>query len=118
MQPTEIAEIEGGAMVDDIRKIAMPLPFGGPSPTLFQLLGFLVDAGQSVVQTSFEKLSDTNPNMPVGTTMALIEQGMVVFSSIHSRLHSSMERCFKILHRINSAYMVEEDLQSNELDSK
>ena len=114
LQPTEIAEIEGGAMVDDIRKIAMPLPFGGPSPTLFQLLGFLVDAGQSVVQTSFEKLSDTNPNMPVGTTMALIEQGMVVFSSIHSRLHSSMERCFKILHRINSAYMVDEDLQGND----
>ncbi len=114
LQPTEIAEIEGGAMVDDIRKIAMPLPFGGPSPTLFQLLGFLVDAGRGVVQTSFEKLSDTNPNMPVGTTMALIEQGMVVFSSIHSRLHSSMERCFKILHRINSAYMVDEDLQGNE----
>lgn len=114
LQPTEIAEIEGGAMVDDIRKIAMPLPFSGPSPTLFQLLGFLVDAGRGVVQTSFEKLSDTNPNMPVGTTMALIEQGMVVFSSIHSRLHSSMERCFKILHRINSAYMVDEDLQGNE----
>tara|TARA_R110000824_G_scaffold328271_8_gene515163 strand:- start:2585 stop:5119 length:2535 start_codon:yes stop_codon:yes gene_type:complete len=113
LQPTEIAEIEGGAMVDDIRKIAMPLPFNGPSPTLFQLLGFLVDAGKGVVQTSFEKLSDTNPNMPVGTTMALIEQGMVVFSSIHSRLHSSMARCFKILHRINSAYLIEDDLKGN-----
>ncbi len=112
VQPTEVAEIEGGALVDDIRKLAMPLPFNGPSPTLFQLLGFLVDAGRGVVQTSFEKLADQNPNAPVGTTLALIEQGMVVFSSIHSRLHASMGRVFKILHRINSAYLTEEDIEA------
>ena len=110
VQPTEVVEIEGGALVDDVRKLAMPLPFNGPSPVLYQLLGFLVDAGKGVIQTSFEKLSDQNTNQPVGTTMALIEQGMVVFSSIHSRLHSSMSRCFKILHRINSAYLTEEDI--------
>ena len=112
VQPTEVVELEGGALIDDVRKLAMPLPFNGPSPTLFQLLGFLVDAGKGVVQTSFEKLSDQNPNQPVGTTMALIEQGMVVFSSIHSRLHSSMARCFKILHRINSAYLTTEDVEA------
>ena len=112
VQPTEVVEMEGGALIDDVRKLAMPLPFNGPSPTLFQLLGFLVDAGKGVVQTSFEKLSDQNPNQPVGTTMALIEQGMVVFSSIHSRLHSSMARCFKILHRINSAYLTVEDIEA------
>ena len=112
LQPTEVVEMEGGALIDDVRKLAMPLPFNGPSPVLFQLLGFLVDAGKGVVQTSFEKLSDQNPNQPVGTTMALIEQGMVVFSSIHSRLHNSMARCFKILHRINSAYLTVEDIEA------
>jgi hypothetical protein len=114
IQPTEVVEIEGSGMIDDVRKIAMPLPFNGPSPVLFQLLGFLVDAGKGVVQTTFEKLSDQNANQPVGTTMALIEQGMVVFSSIHSRLHSSMSRCFKILHRINSAYLTVEDIEAQE----
>lgn len=120
VQPTEVVEIEGGALVDDIRKLAMALPFNGPSPTLYQLLGFLVDAGKGVVQTSFEKLSDQNPNAPVGTTLALIEQGMVVFSSIHSRLHNSMARVFGILHRINSAYLTEEDIEAmeNGLDVK
>ena len=108
LQPTEVAEIEGGALVDDIRKLVMPMPFNQPSPVLFQLLGFLVDAGKGVVQTSFEKLSDQSVNQPVGTTLALIEQGMVVFSSIHSRLHNSMARAFKILHRINSAYLTDE----------
>jgi hypothetical protein len=114
LQPTEIAEIEGGALVDDIRKIAMPIPFNPPSPTLFQLLGFLVDAGKGVIQTSFEKLSDQSATQPVGTTMALIEQGMVVFSSIHSRLHGSMARCFKIIHRINSAYLTTEDIEASD----
>lgn len=114
LQPTEVVEMEGGALVDDVRKLAMPMPFNPPSAVLFQLLGFLVDAGKGVVQTSFEKLSDQNPNQPVGTTMALIEQGMVVFSSIHSRLHNSMARCFKILHRINSAYLTEEDIEAQE----
>lgn len=112
LQPTEVVEMEGGALIDDVRKLAMPMPFNPPSAVLFQLLGFLVDAGKGVVQTSFEKLSDQNPNQPVGTTMALIEQGMVVFSSIHSRLHSAMARCFKILHRINSAYLTDEDIEA------
>lgn len=112
VQPTEVVEMDGGAMIDDVRKLAMPMPFNQPSPVLFQLLGFLVDAGKGVVQTSFEKLSDQNPNQPVGTTLALIEQGMVVFSSIHARLHASMEKVFEILHRINSAYLTEEDIKA------
>ena len=112
VQPTEIVEMEGGALIDDVRKLAMPLPFSGPSPTLFQLLGFLVDAGKGVVQTSFEKFNDQNPNAPVGTTMAIIEQGMVVFSSIHSRLHAAMARSFNIIHRINSMYYTQEELDA------
>ena len=114
LQPTEVVEMEGGALIDDVRKLAMPMPFNPPSPVLYQLLGFLVEAGKGVVQTSFEKLSDQNANQPVGTTMALIEQGMVVFSSIHSRLHNSMAKCFKILHRLNSAYLTEEDVEAQE----
>jgi hypothetical protein len=112
VQPTEVVEMEGGALIDDVRKLAMPLPFNGPSPVLFQLLGFLVDAGKGVVQTSFEKLADGNPNQPVGTTLALIEQGMVVFSSIHSRLHAAMARVFRVLHRLNSAYLTHEVLEA------
>jgi hypothetical protein len=109
-QPTEVVEIEGGVNVDDVRKIAMPMPFNPPSAVLMTLLGFLVDSGKGVVQTSFEKLSDQNPNAPVGTTLALIEQGMVVFSAIHARLHNAMAQTLKVLHRLNSAYLTEEDV--------
>lgn len=112
LQPTQLAEIEGGPMQDDIRKLVMAIPFPGPSNTLFSLLGFLVEAGRGVVQTSFENLANNNPNAPVGTTLALIEQGMVVFSSIHSRLHNAMAMVLKVMHRINSSYLTEDDIKA------
>lgn len=111
-QPTEIVEVEGGLNVDDIRKLYMPMPFNPPSDTLFQLLGFLIEAGRNVVQTSMEDIADGNPNAPVGTTLAKIEQGMVVFSSIHARLHDAMARLLRILHRLNAMYLDDEALEA------
>ena len=107
-QPTEIIEIEGGLNVDDLRKMVMPIPFNGPNPTLLQLLGFLVEAGKGVVNTTFDQLRSNDPNQPVGTTLALIEQGMVVFSAIHARLHTAMKRFLSVLHRINASYLTSE----------
>jgi hypothetical protein len=105
LSPTEIKEIEGGIGQDDIRKVIMPIPFNQPSPVLFQLLGFLVEAGRGVVQTTFEKVADQRADMPVGTTLALIEQGQTVFSSIHARLHHAMSEVLEILHRLNALYL-------------
>jgi len=108
IQPTQVEEIEGGLNVDDVRKIAMPLPFNPPSSVLYQLLGFLVDAGKGVVRTTMDDVSDSNQNVPVGTTLAKIEQGMVVFSAIHARLHAAMGRMLRILHRLNGMYLDDE----------
>ena len=98
---TQVTEIEAGPGIDDIRKIAMPMPFNAPSPVLFQLLGWLDTAAKGVVSTAEEKIADINSNTPVGTTQALIEQGSKVFSSIHARLHDSQRRTLQVLARIN-----------------
>jgi chaperonin GroES len=98
---TQIVEIEGAPGVQDIRQIAMPMPFNPPSEVLFRLLGWLDTAAKGVVSTSEEKIADVNANAPVGTTQALIEQGAAVFSSIHARLHESQARVLKILCRLN-----------------
>ena len=98
---TQIVEIEGAPGVQDIRQIAMPMPFNPPSPVLFQLLGWLDQAAKSVVTTSEEKIADITSNTPVGTTQALIEQGAAVFSAIHARLHDSQARVLKVLCRLN-----------------
>lgn len=112
IQPTQVEEIEGGLNIDDIRKIAMPLPFNSPSAVLYQLLGFLVDAGQGVVRTTLDDIADNNPNAPVGTTLAKLEQGMVVFSAIHARLHDAMARMLKVLHRLNGMYLDDTDTEA------
>lgn len=110
VQPGQTAEIQGTPNATDIRQTYMPLPYSGPSPVLFELLGFLVNAGKGVVQTTFEKLADQPANQPVGTTVALIEQGMVVFSEIHARLHHAMADTLDILHRLNQTYLEDEEL--------
>jgi len=114
IEPTQVIEIEGAPGVDDVRKIAMPMPFNQPSSVLFNLLGWLTDAAKGVVTTAEEKIGEANNNMPVGTAQALIEQGAKVFSSIHARLHRSQAKSLMIVSRINHWYLDEMDNQSGE----
>ena len=111
IEPTQVTEIEGGVGVDDVRKIAMAVPFNPPNQVLFNLLGFVTEAARGVVRTTYEKLQDQNPNVPVGTTLAMIEQGMTVFSAIHARLHYSMSMTLKVLHRLNSKHIDDEYIE-------
>jgi hypothetical protein len=113
IEVTQVVEIEGAPGVDDVRKMAMPMPFNPPSPVLFELLGFLTNAAKGVVTTAEEKIANVNSNTPVGTTQALIEQGAVVFSAIHSRLHKSQARVLKVLSRINRWYL--DDMRRDEI---
>jgi hypothetical protein len=102
--PTEVTEIEGSGDQDDIRKIIMPVPFGPPSPVLLNLLGLLGEQAEDVIRTTIEE-AQANGDVPVGTTLARIEQGMVAFSAIHGRMHNAMDRLLKILHRINKTWL-------------
>jgi hypothetical protein len=108
IEVTQVTEIESAPGVDDIRKIAMPMPFNPPSEVLFKLLGWITDAAKGVVTTAEEKIADAKSTMPVGTTQALIEQGAVVFSSIHARLHESQRRVIGIIGRLNRWYLDEQ----------
>lgn len=112
IEPTQVMEIEGAPGVDDIRKIAMAVPFNPPSSVLYNLLGWLTQAAKGVVTTAEEKIGDVNSNAPVGTTQALIEQGAKVFSSIHARLHRSQAMSLKIISRLNNWYLSDMDNQS------
>jgi len=98
LQIGQVNEIDVG-LIDDIRKVLMPVPFNPPSQALMEMLGFLVETGKGVVQTSFEKLTDMNANAPVGTTLALIEQGLQVYSAIYTRIYWGEQEEFSLLYR-------------------
>lgn len=105
VNPAQGVEVEASAAIDDIRKVIMPIPYGQPSAVLFQLLGWLSDAAKGVVTTAEEKIAEAKSEMPVGTALALIEQGAKVFASIHARLHRSQKRAFKIIARLNARHL-------------
>lgn len=109
VSPTEIKEIDAPAGVDDIRKLIMPFPFPGPSTVLFQIMEWLTQQAEMVVATASEKIADAGNNMPVGTALALIEQGSTNFSAVHTRLHAAMKRDLEILHRLNAENMADQE---------
>ena len=98
LQPGEFRDVDapGGAIRDSL----MPLPFKGPDATLFNLLGFVVEAGQRFATITDLKVGDGNQGAAVGTTIAMLEQGSRVMSAIHKRLHYAMRLEFKILARV------------------
>jgi len=98
LQPGEWRDID--APGGDLRNSLMPLPYKEPSPTLAQLLGALVEGGRRFVSLADEQTTNINQEMPVGTTVALLERGMKVMSAIHKRLHYAQKTEFRILARI------------------
>lgn len=106
---TEIVELDAPAGVDDIRKLVMGFPFNGPSPVLFQLLEWLTQQAESVVSVASESIANAGANMPVGTALALIEQGSINFSAIHARLHASLKKELEIVHRLNGENIEDEE---------
>jgi hypothetical protein len=93
---------------DDMSKAFFTPPFKEPSNVLFQMLGFLVEAGQRFSSTTEALTGDAPTNSPVGTTVALIEQGSKVFSAIHRGLHHSAAHEHKIRYDLAREFMPEE----------
>ena len=106
LQPGEFRDVDapGGAIRDSL----MPLPFKGPDQTLFNLLGFVVQAGQRFATITDLRVGEGNEQAAVGTTMAMMEQGSRVMSAVHKRLHYAMRQEFKILARVMSESLPQE----------
>ena len=99
LNPGEFRDID--APGGDIRSSIIPLPFKEPSGTLAQLLGSLIDAGRRFVSIADQQVGQNmGKEMPVGTTVALLERGMKVMSAIHKRLHYAQKQEFRLLASI------------------
>jgi hypothetical protein len=103
IQPGEFKDVDapGGSLRDAF----FPLPYKEPSPTLLQLLGVVVQAGQRFAAIADMQVGDTKQNAAVGTTIALLERGSRVMSAIHKRCYAAMKDEFRILSKVVAQYL-------------
>ena len=103
IQPGEFKDVD--APGGNLRDAFFPLPYKEPSPTLLQLLGVVVQAGQRFAAIADMQVGDGNQGAAVGTTVALLERGSRVMSAIHKRCYAAMKQEFKLLGKIVSQYL-------------
>ena len=105
LAPGEFRDVDspGGNLRDSL----LPLPYKEPSATLFQLLGLIIESGRRFSAISELPISENglNREMPVGTTMALLERGTKVMSGIHKRLHHAQRLELKLLAAVFADYL-------------
>lgn len=95
----KLANAKGG----DIKNSMVPITFPGPDQTLFAMLGMLIDAGKEISSTKDIMTGDSGGKVQTATTtMALIEQGMMVFSAAYKRIFRSLKREYKTLAKVNA----------------
>lgn len=102
MAEWKVVNAPGGAIRDAI----VPLQHQGASPVLFQLLGLLMQASRDIssvkdVLTGEVKAQTMSPTV----FMALVEQGLKVFTAIWKRIHRSLTSEFDKLYRLNALYL-------------
>ena len=103
IQPGEFRDVD--APGGNIRDQFQLLPFKEPSQTLFNLMGFCVDAGRRFAATTDTAVGEGNQAAAVGTTIALMERGSRVMSAIHKRCYYAMRQEFKLLSKIIAEYL-------------
>ena len=102
-QPGEFRDVDApGGNIKDQFQI---LPFKEPSGTLFQLLGFVTQAGQKFAAIADMAVGNDAQNRAVGTTIALLERGSRVMSAIHKRCYYSMRQEFRLLAKVFGTYL-------------
>ena len=102
-QPGEFRDVD--APGGNIRDQFQILPFKEPSATLFQLLGFVVQAGQRFAAIADMQMGEDAQNRAVGTTIALLERGSRVMSAIHKRCYYAMKQEFRLLAKVFADYL-------------
>ena len=105
LEPGKYKDVDLSA--DELAKAFYTPPYKEPPVVLFQLLGALTDYARRFASTTEAMVGEANNNGPVGTTLAIIEQGMKVFSAIHKRMHAAQMQEFRILAKLNYRHLPE-----------
>jgi len=92
-----------------LRDAIMPITYPGPSQVLMVLLEFLINAGKELASIKDVLTGDTPATAAVGTTLAMIEQGLQVFTSIYKRIHRGLREELRLLGDLNADHVNAEE---------
>lgn len=99
--PGQITQVEGpNNVTSKLSDQLMPLQLGQPQPILLQLMQYLDSKVQEFYNTTSSALENVGDETPVGTTLALIEEGSKRYAAINARLLDSERKVFEIVNRI------------------
>lgn len=94
----------GGQEIDtgggNIKDMIMPIPYPGPSGVLETIAEKVAADGMRLGMASEVQVGEGRADVPVGTTMALIEQSTKVMGAVHKRNHVSQQREFEKLRKL------------------
>lgn len=106
-RPGELKPVS--AIGSTIRDSIYMLDHKGPSPVLYTLLGTLMEAGKDISSVKDILSGDLKAQTMSPTVfMALVEQGLKVFTAIYKRIHRSLKDEFEKLFRLNRLYLEEQ----------
>lgn len=106
IEPGTYKEVNMSA--DELKNAFYTPPFKDPSPALATLFEQLLKAGKSFSNSTEVLTGEASNTGPVGTTIALIEQGSKPFSAIHRRLHMAAAEEFKLRAELNYEFLPDE----------
>jgi chaperonin GroES len=98
-----VIDTKGGSIRDNFVQLQHP----EPSRVLFDLLGTLIDMAKEITFTNQVMEGEGSANMPVGTVLQLVEQGLTGYKAVHKRIRRAMKQELMVLSRINEIYMDE-----------
>lgn len=90
----------------DLKQNIFPLPVREPSSVLFQLLGMLVTYSEKISGAT-DIMTGVNPgqNTPAETSRNTVEQGMMLFSGIYSRMYRAFKDELRKFFEFNKLYL-------------
>lgn len=103
---TRVKGVIGQQLKDGI----LPINYKEPSTVLYQLLGLILQASKELTSSTDAMQGMQNAtNVPATSMLAMIEQGMKMFSAIQRRLYRSLKDEYQKIYRLNGLYLDEQD---------
>lgn len=90
-------KVVNGVPGDQLRAGIYERTFPGPSQVMVSILDMMLAAARDISSVKDVITGDASNNGQVGTTLALIEQGLQVFTAIYKRIYRALREEFALL---------------------